>query len=305
MGGPLPPPPNARRLTPRWARLPARRPGLVLALGLALAALGAWAARDLRIDADLARLLPPEYPSVQALDGLRREVGGESDVAVVVRSPSRAANRAFAEALLPRALALRDPRTGEPRFTRADYRREVDFLRRHALYFATDAELDSLETHLRREARAARQAANPFYVDLDEADGPAEGGGTEGGSADALAQAYRRLVGRPYPESDDGRTLVLRLYPGGAQTDLAFVRETYAALDALVRAVGPGRYDAAMEVTLAGRLRRQLAEVDAITGSIRGTFGLGVAGVLLIVVLYFGRAGYRARRSSPSLSSAR
>src|SRR5690606_38827639 len=113
------------------------------------------------------------------------------------------ANKAFAEDLIPRALAMRRSDGEEPYLTRVDYRRDTAFMERNALYFATDAELDSLEGFLQEQVEAARLEANPFFFDLDdleveEGDGPgADGDGSAplGGGADALATVYDELVG--------------------------------------------------------------------------------------------------------------
>jgi hypothetical protein len=85
-------------------------------------------ASRLTIDTDFSKLIPSDTPSVQALERLRDEVGGESSVDVVIQSPSFEANKAFAEALIPRALELKGSRRGESYLNRVDYHRDTDFL---------------------------------------------------------------------------------------------------------------------------------------------------------------------------------
>jgi hypothetical protein len=132
------------------------RSGLVLVVALLISAVGAYFAQQLRIDTDLANLVPESYPSIQALERLRETLGGESEVAVGIESASFEANKAFAEALIPQALALTRPSTGESYFTRVDYRQEVAFLEDNALYFATPDELEQLETYLDDKIEAAK-----------------------------------------------------------------------------------------------------------------------------------------------------
>src|SRR5690606_24244993 len=110
----------------------------------------------LSVDTDFANLLPEEYPSVQAIRRLQQEVGAESTVDVVVGSDSLEAAQAFIEALIPRALALRWPQTGEPYLGGVDYRNDLSFVERYAIYFATPSELDSLEALIRSQAGRAR-----------------------------------------------------------------------------------------------------------------------------------------------------
>jgi len=267
-----------------------RRAGWVLLLALLLAGVGGYQARTLTIDTDFAKLLPDDYPSVQALEQLRNTVGGESEVAVGIQSPSFKANKQFAEALIPRALELQGEGYDEPYLTRVEFQREVGFLKDNALYFASDRELRQVESFLDQQIEDAKKKANPFFVDIEE--GSEEEGASEG---EKLKRMYDRLVGTEYPISDDSTTMVLRFYPAGAQTDVGFIDDVYGDLRTLVDSIGPGGYHSGMEVTLAGRLLRQEAEVQAITNDVLGSFATGVATVILVVVLYFLYKSYRAR----------
>ena len=268
----------------------AHHPTRTLVPLLATAALGAWFALRLSIDSDLAHLLPPSHPSVQALTELRDAVGAEGDAAVVIDSPSFEANRRFAEDLIPRALALHNPRADEPFFVDVEYRRDVDFLSRHALYFATPSELDTLAAYLRDEMRSARLEANPFYVDL----GPGPDVAHEA-AARELELLYHDLVRSEYPLSPDSTLLVVKFFPSGAQTDLDFIQAAFDALDGLVRAMHPASYHPAMTVQYAGRMQRQLVEVQTITRDVAGSFGSGVAALLLLVMAYFVYKNVQAR----------
>src|SRR5690625_7118542 len=63
-----------------------------------------------------------------------------------------------------------------------------------------------------------------------------------------------------------------------------------------------------MEITLAGRLLRQLIEVRSITDDVIGSFSAGVLTVLLIVMAYFTYKAYVARAgrryNAPALFSS-
>ncbi len=277
-------------------RFVVRRPWLVLGVAALLTALGLYSASHLRIDMDLANLIPQDYASVQALEKLRNTVGGESDVAVAIVSPSFEHNQAFAEALIPRALAMKQD-DGEPFLTRVEYRRDTEFLKDNALYFATLDEIDSLETFLEDKIEEASLEANPFFFDLedeDEADASAEPAATPDGGM-ALATVYDDIVGKEYAVSEDSTVLVLRFFPSGAQTNIGFIENLYESLDETIAETNPEQYDPAMQVTTAGRLLRQSIEVRAITNDVFGSFGAGVSAVLLMVIVYFFYKGVRAR----------
>lgn len=273
----------------------ARHAWLVLVIALALSAVAINFARHLTIDTDLAKLIPSSYPSVQALERLKETVGGESDVSVAIQSPSFDANRAFAEDLIPRALALRPSATSEPYLTHVDYRRDTEFMADNALYFATSAELDSLQVYLEDRLEAARLEANPFFFDLDEFEDEEEPAETEASAADALDEVYRDIVGTEYPISADSVTMVLRFYPSGAQTNIGFIESLYADVERLTAEIGPENYHPEMQITLAGRLLRQSVEVRAITQDVFSSFGVGASAVLLLVIGYFSYKAYRAR----------
>ena len=266
-----------------------RQAGLVVAAAAVLAIAGGWLASNLRIDSDLANLLPSDYPSVEAMERLRETVGGESDASVAIVSPSFEANKAFAEALIPRALELQGENYEEPYFTRVAYHRDTEFLENNALYLATPQELNRLEGYLRDEIDQAKLQANPFYVDL------ALEPETTDATADELQQVYNRLVGQEYPISEDSTTMVLRFFPSGAQTDIGFIDDMYDDLGQLVEEMNPASFHPDMDVTLAGNMLRQLVEVRAITMDVASSFGAGVLAVLLFVAIYFFYKSYHAR----------
>lgn len=264
-------------------RFVVRRPLAVLATALLLAALGLASASRLSIDTDLANLIPPDYPSVQALERLRATVGAEQPLDVGILSPDFAASRAFAEDLIPRALELRGA-DGERLFKGYEFYRDPSFLNANALYLATDDELDQLEDLLEDAAEEARLAANPFFFDLEDDLGLDD---EDPAAGDELERSLASLQMGEYFVSPDSTVLAVRFVPGGSQTNLAFVRKTYARMDSLVAAMAPAGYHPEMEVINAGRLLRQMLEIEAITDDVVNSFGAGATMVLLLVILYF------------------
>lgn len=77
-----------------------RRPVTVLLVALSFAVWGASLAINLKIDTDIANLLPPENPHVVALDKLRDTIGGETEMDVAIGSPDFEKNLAFANELI-------------------------------------------------------------------------------------------------------------------------------------------------------------------------------------------------------------
>ena len=273
-----------------FIRVVTRRAWVVFAAALLLAAAGFYFAQKLRIDTDFSNLIPSDYPSVQALEKLRQTVGSETTADVVIESPSFDHAKAFAEDFIPRALALKD-KNGEPYLTRVDYEKNTEFLEQNALYFATEAELDSLEDYLHEKVREAKLEANPFFFDLEEEEEAAP----ERDPREDLKEVYQRVVGKRFPVNEDSTVMVLRFYPAGSQTNVGFIERLYADLQTVVDDMEPTTYHPEMKITLAGRLLRQLVEVQAVTKDVFRSFAAGVSTVLLLVVLYFFYKGYVAR----------
>ena len=270
-----------------------RHPLVVVALALALAGLGVSQALKLQIDTNIATLLPPDYSSVRALNRLQQTVGAETTVDVSVASPEFEANLAFAEDLIPRMMDLRGP-SGDPYFSRADFKRDVRFVTENALYFATFDELDRLESFLRQTASKVRSTTDPLRMDLFE--------GVEVGARrqqqreqDQLRADLAQLALTEYITSPDSTTLVIRFYPTGSKTDIGFIESLYADVDDLVVRMQPGRYHPEMVVTPAGQILKQAVEVRSITTDVRNSFGGGVLSVILAVVLYFLYKSVQAR----------
>ena len=269
-----------------------RHAGWVLLLAVAASVGGGYLALGLKgnIDTDLAKLIPEDRPVVQAMEKLRDTVGGESDVAVGIVSPSFEANKAFAEALIPEALDMRREEADAPYLTRVEYTRDITFLENNALYFATDNELDQVEQFLQDKIEEAKLEANPFYFDLDD-----EGESAADSTARELEATYDRLVGKRYPISDDSTTMVVRFYPSGSNSDIGYIENLYANLRDVVDRVNPQAYHPEMEVALAGRVYRRLVEVKTIESDVASSFGAGIASVLILVIAYFLYKAYHAR----------
>lgn len=261
-----------------------------LTVATILAVAGAWWSSSLRIDTDFSKLIPSNYESVRALEKLRQTVGSESESAVAITSPSFEDNKAFAEDLIAEVESWQDSQ-GQPVVNRVEYRRDTEFLEDNALYFATPEELDRVENGLVDRIEEAKLEANPFYFDLDDEDDDIDSDEDE----EDLDEVYDRIVGKEYPVSDDSTTLVVQFYPFGSQTDIGFIEDLYARLDEAIESMSPTNYNSEMEVIVAGRLLRQLVEVDAIRSDILGSFGVGMMAVLLLVTSYFAYKSYTAR----------
>jgi len=240
-------------------------------------------ALQLKIDTNLANLLPEQNPHVLALEDLQNTVGGETTMEVAVQSPSFEDNKRFIQDLIRKSLKLYDHESENYFFDRAEFRKEVDFLQDNALYFATNSELIDIKEYLKDEIKTAKEDANPFLVNFDDD----EEEGTEDGKMSDFEESYDALIPSEYPISKDSTVAVVQLYPTGSKSNLSYLRRTFSTYDSLLTAMNPKSYNKQMRVEYGGRLKRHLAEIDSIMNDVFSSFASGISSVLLLVMLYF------------------
>lgn len=270
-------------------QLSIRYPAYVIIISVLLSIVGLALAFNLRIDNDFSKLIPSHYPSVQALEKLREQVGSTHEAAVVIESSSFELNKEYAERLIPEAMKLENSSDGTRYFNRYEFRKETGFLESNALYFATNEELDLLDTFLDEEIEYARLLSNPFYFELDDDRDEADSLGQ------VLDEAYDELIGSEYPISADSLVMAVRFYPAGSQTDIELIRNIYHDLGQLTERLSEEFGYPDMQIILAGRLLRNRIEVDSIYTDVRDSFWAGTIMLLLMVITYFFYKNYRAR----------
>lgn len=260
-----------------------KHPFWVISVSLVLAAFSGYYASKLKIDTDIANLLPPSYNSVKALDKLKETVGGETPMEVVIKSPSFQDNKRFAEALIDKSLKLYDSHTDNYYFERAEFRKDTKVLKDNALYFATEHELDDIKKYLKDEIHQAKLEANPFYFSLDDEEDSAASQNDLG----RFEESYNSLIPSEYPVNADSTIMVLRFYPTGSKSNIKYLENMFAAYDSLLATMNPTAYNPNMEVKFGGRLQRHLEEFQSIMRDVTNSFASGISSVILLVMLYF------------------
>jgi len=265
-------------------RLNYTHPFLVIGVSVLLAAFTGYFAVQLKIDTDLANLLPKKNEHVLALEKLQETVGGETAMEVAIKSPSFEDNKRFAEDLIDQSLQLYDSTGNTPFFERAEFRKETTVLRDNALYFATPNEIEDITSYLQDEIQSAKEEANPFFIDFEEE----EDADTEGDEKLArFEETYENLIPSEYPVSPDSTVMLIKLYPTGSKSDLAYLERMFAEYDSLLASLNPASYNRQMEVRFGGRLKRHLSEIDSIMSDVFSSFASGISSVILLVMLYF------------------
>ena len=264
-----------------FLKLIIKHPFLLIFTCFIVALISGFFASNLKVDTDIANLLPKNNLNVLALEQLKESVGGETDMQVAIKSPSFEANKAFAEALIPKTLELYYDRYQDNYFKRAEYRKDTEILKDNALYLASKQELEDITVWLEDEIYQAKEEASPFYFDLEEDEEQ------ENEQAEAFKESYNTLVPSEYPISEDSTIMVLKFFPTGSKSDIQYLEDMFVAYDSLIAAIGPASFHPQMEVQFGGRLKRHLEELTSIMKDVVGSFVYGISSVILLVMLYF------------------
>lgn len=253
----------------------------ILVVAAVLTAVGAYYTSKLKLDSDLAALLPDSFQSVQALKRMEGEVGGTSQLRVALKTQDFDAATALAERL---AEALEESEY----VSSVDYRNDVEFYEGHALLFLRVEELDSLYDAIQRAIDREKQAINPFMV--DDLFGPPPAESAAGG--DDLAEWEEKYSGElptAYYVNADSTVLVLSVNPGEGGTNIGTSRRMLADVRRIVDGVQPTSFAPDMEVYYGGNIKNRVDELEAISSDVLGTAGLGVTGVFLLLVVFYRR----------------
>lgn len=264
----------------------ARPKRLLLGALLLVVASGVSMAR-LRVSRDLRQLMPSDSPAIQRLEQASAQAGNQSDLIVVVRSPDRAANRAFGRAL---AAALRRHRG----LRWVVFRRELEFFRRHALLYLPLDELLGLRQRVIDRIR--KEVARRVVVDLEDDDEPQRD--SEATRFDPERALERYLGGSQLPteymEADEGRLLLLVARPRAATTDVAAAGAVVEDVRQAIARLHPSRFHPELRAELRGHYLEMLGEVRGVGAGIISAAVFAVSLLLAVIIGFF-----RSLRAGP------
>jgi predicted RND superfamily exporter protein len=190
------------------------RPRTVLALAFLLTLAALIPLKRLETRMSFMDLLPGEFESVRTWKQIGEKFGGLGHLAIVVHSDDSAANGRAVEYL---AEHLRN----HPDVNILEYKTEADFYKAHKLLYITLKDLQEVDKRLETGLYLSRAKRNPLILDLlDEEEKEKT---LEATSLDDLEKKYfarlQEFLGTP-----DGKTRVLRIYPGFDVSDIARCR---------------------------------------------------------------------------------
>ncbi len=251
-----------------------RRHRAVLVIALAVVALGAVGASRLELRAGLEELLPTGDPRVEALKEIERRMGSFSSLAVVTRSPDRAANVAWARDF-GRRIETDSPGLVDRASVGLPEMRA--FVEAHRWLYA---DLPLLEGLRDRIAFDLLRAKNPLFVALEEPPTLDE----LRDRIDHSRGEFSRLPDGLFV-SQKGDVAVVVVLPARNLTSADDDRVVAAAQQAIARVpLPPGA-----SVSLGGDVHTAVEERRAIAQDVQLTTALVVVLVAAVVGAYFGR----------------
>jgi predicted RND superfamily exporter protein len=263
----------------RLAALSGQHPKTVLALAALSTALAGSAARTLKIEADLAGLLPQTFESVQNVNRFQDTFGEIGYVVVVASGPDVEVLKRFADALAPRLEAL-------PEVRYVDLKQPTSFLVDRALYYVDLDKLAKLHDQVEDRAIWEKRKANPLYVDVEDTKAPEVD--IEGWLAEV--QGDRRgsdRVRTAYYLDTKARRIGIFAKPKGKGLDLGAARRVVTAVQAeteKVQADFPG-----VTFELGGGATKKVDQQRMIEADLQVSTFVALGLVLLYLAFHFRR----------------
>jgi predicted RND superfamily exporter protein len=264
---------NYRRIVHRLYR----RHLAIIAGGVLLSLVAAYFAAQLRLQTDLADLLPRDYVSVRELNRIKEQVGGIGPLLIVITGDDL-------DQVVRFVLVLADSLERSPRITAVGRGKNAEFLSRNRLLYMELADLQSLHQRLADRVEAEKLRLSPLYVALDDEEEP-------GLDLSDLKARYSRYdlqgVERDYYLTEEKNGVILRVYPAGVATDPRFTRQLLTGIDRTIAAIDPSRYDPSIAWSFQGSFRNTATQYDAVKKDLAFTSLYSYVGVLLLIALYF------------------
>jgi len=278
----------------RVTRAAVARPGLFVAVSLALAGVSAWAASHLEIRSSFQELLPEDFPSVQEVKELIRRVGGDGTVLVVVQSLDGPQRLADVEALatdLARDFTALGPSV--IRSVEWNERSVEQYFEQHWPLFVGVDDLRKARDAVRDEVRRRKIAANPLAVQLDEDDDapapPARPAWMDPGQPLPREQVRKRF--ERYKDGflvhPDQTSVTVVLRPAGTSLGVAESKALMARLHGVADRYAQRMAQQHLRVGWGGTFPLFIAEYESILNDVAGTAALVVTLVLLSILLFF------------------
>ena len=254
----------------------------IIALATILSVFAGFFAAKLagNIKTDFADLLSDDYVSVRELNRIKARIGGIGPLMVVITSDDLDAAVSFMQ-------VLADSLEHSPLISsvsRLDSKK--DLLEKNRLLYMDLEDLREVNRRLDEHIELQKLKQSPLYFALDDEEEQV----LDFSDIEAKYQQDGAVVAeqhRQYVLTREGNGVILRLYPAGLTTDVAFSQALIDHIDQTIAAIGPERFHPSIECVYKGSFQNSANQFTIIIRDLKSTALYSIVGVLLLITLFF------------------
>ena len=236
---------------------------------------------NLKIDTDLRALFKGDNEMVIELEKMEDIVGSYSTVLVVAHSPNREKN---IEALQ----LVKEKIDGNPLVRFVEFDRDVEYLEKNALLFASVDELQRIKGEVQNQiAKAVKKELN-FDENTEKNEQNQDSSDLTSKMDEVLEKAenYRaKYKMDKFYEVENGTYIAMKVRPAGGETNVADSKKIVSLLEKAIAEVQPEKLG--VEVEAGGNFRNKLREMTAIYNDVFSTLAICIILLSLTIIFYF------------------
>ena len=254
----------------------------IIALATILSVFAGFFAAKLagNIKTDFADLLSDDYVSVQELNRIKTRIGGIAPLMIVITSDDLDAAVSFMQVL---ADSLEHSSLISS-VSRLDSKKNL--LKKNRLLYMDLEDLREVNRRLDEHIELQKLKQSPLYFALDDEEEQV----LDFSDIEAKYQQDGAVVPEQYRQyfiTKEGNGVILRLYPAGLTTDVAFSQDLIDHIDQTIAAIGPDRFHPSIECVYKGSFQNSANQFTIIIRDLKSTALYSIVGVLLLITLFF------------------
>lgn len=254
----------------------------IIALATVLSVFAGFFAAKLagNIKTDFADLLSDDYVSVRELNRIKARIGGIGPLMVVITSDDLDAAVSFMQ-------VLADSLEHSPLISSVSrFDSKKDLLEKNQLLYMDLEDLQEINRRLDEHVELQKLKQSPLYFAFDDEEEQV----LDFADIEAKYQQDGAVVPEQYRQyvlTREGNGFILRLYPAGLTTDVAFSQDLIDHIDQTIAAIGPERFHPSIECVYKGSFQNSANQFTIIIQDLKSTALYSIVGVLLLITLFF------------------
>ena len=240
---------------------------------------------NLKIDTDLRALFKGDNEMVIELEKMEDIVGSYSTVLVVAHSGNREKNI--------KALRLvKEKIDGNPLVRFVEFDRDVEYLEKNALLFASIPELYKIKIGVQKQIAKAVKKELSFEENDPENDSEPEQNQDSSDLSSKMdkvlekAESFRaKYKMDKFYEAENGTYVAMKVRPAGGETNVSDTKKIVDLLEKAIAEVQPEKFG--VEVEAGGNFRNKLREMTAIYNDVFSTLAICIILLSLTIIFYF------------------